>query len=180
VARYRSDGQLDASFGVGGKLSDLLGSTIGAARAVAVAGDGGLVVAGHHTHDFAVIRLDRDGKMDGAFGTGGKVITPVTSSWDEAQGVAIDADGKIVVAGWAYETGSSGNFALVRYDGQGHLDPSFGGTGTVLTPVAAPSKPDQATAVVLQSDPRVPTVRVLVAGYASASNSDFAVTRFWR
>jgi uncharacterized delta-60 repeat protein len=180
LARYRADGQLDASFGMGGTLTDLLGSSIGAARAVAVAADGSVVAAGHHTHDFAVVRLDRNGRMDGGFGAGGKVITPVTSSWDEAQGVAIDADGKIVVAGWAFETGSSGNFALVRYDSQGHLDPSFGGTGTVLTPVAAPTKPDQGTAVVLQSDPRVPTVRVLVAGYASGSNSDFAVTRFWR
>jgi uncharacterized delta-60 repeat protein len=181
VARYRADGQLDSSFATGGKLMAVFGSVIGAARAVAVAVDGSVVVAGHDNHDFAVVRLDRNGQMDGGFGTGGKVVTAVsTTSWDEAQGLAIDADGKIVVAGWAFENGTSGNFALVRYDGQGRLDPTFGGSGTVLTPVAAPTKPDQATAVVLQADPRVPTVRVLVAGHASVSNSDFAVTRYWR
>jgi hypothetical protein len=68
----------------------------------------------------------------------------------------------------------------VRCDSRGQLDPTFGGSGKVLTEVAPPSKPDQATAVVLQSDPRVPTVRVLVAGQASTSSSDFAITRFWR
>ena len=39
---------------------------------------------------------------------------------------------------------------------------------------------DEGSAVLLQSDERVPTVRVLLAGWASSSNSDFAVTRFWR
>jgi uncharacterized delta-60 repeat protein len=182
IARYLADGQLDAAFGTGGKLTGLFGSTIGAARGVKVAADGKIVVAGHAQHDFALARLTSGGQLDAGFGAGGKVVTAMNmTNWDEAQGLAIDADGKIVVAGWAYEQGgSSGNFAVARYDVSGQLDPSFGGTGMVLTDIATKSKPDQATAVLLQIDDRVPTVRLLVAGYASASNSDFAVARYWR
>ena len=106
-----------------------------------------------------------------------------TSNWDEAQGLAIEADGKIVVAGWAYEGNSSaGNFAVVRYLTDGQLDTTFGGTGMVITPVAeGDARRDQGSAVLLQTDDRIPAVRVLVAGQANGGrNSDFAVTRYWR
>ena len=106
-----------------------------------------------------------------------------TSNWDEAQALAIEADGKIVVAGWAYEGDSSGgNFALLRYLTDGQLDTSFGGTGMVITPVAeGTTGRDQGSAVLLQTDDRIPAVRVLVAGQANGGpNSDFAVTRYWR
>lgn len=70
--------------------------------------------------------------------------------------------------------------ALVRYDASGKLDTTFGGTGIVVTEVAAKAKSDMASAMILQEDERVPTTRVLLAGYASGSNFDFAVTRYWR
>jgi uncharacterized delta-60 repeat protein len=186
VARYLANGTLDPSFGVGGtgKVAALMGSTIGAARAVRVTADNKLVVAGHVSHDFALVRLDADGKVDASFGlspTPGRVVTPVqTSNWDEAQGLAIESDGRLVVAGWAYEGNSSaGNFAVVRYQPDGALDTTFGGTGIVLTPVAQGTKPDQASAVLLQTDDRIPAVRVLACGSASVTNSDIAVTRYW-
>jgi uncharacterized delta-60 repeat protein len=149
---------------------------------VKVTAAGQVLLAGHQSHDFALVRLTSTGQLDTAFGTGGKTITAVsTTNWDEAQGMALEEDGKIVVAGWAYENNSSaGNFAVARYGSGGQLDTTFGGTGIVLDEVAAPAKPDQATAVLLQTDDRVPTVRVIVAGHASGSNSDFAVTRHWR
>lgn len=50
----------------------------------------------------------------------------------------------------------------------------------LFTEMAPPTRTDQATAVLLQTDERVPAVRVLVAGYASGANNDFAVTRYWR
>jgi uncharacterized delta-60 repeat protein len=162
----------------------VLGSTIGAARAVQVASDGALLVAGNKHHDFALVRLTSAGQVDTAFGgaAAGKVVTPVSATnWDEALGLALESDGKIVVGGWAYEgNSSSGNFALARYATDGQLDASFGGTGTVVTPVAMGTKADQGTAVSLQIDERIPAVRVVMAGYASGSNYDFAVTRFWR
>lgn len=182
VARYRPDGALDVSFDTDGKAHNLFGSTIGAARAVTITSSGAIVLAGHSHHDFALAQLTMDGDLDGLFGTGGKVLTQVTTTnWDEAQAIAVDTAGKLLVAGWAYEGNSSaGNFVVARYLTNGTLDPQFAGTGIVLTPVAAGSKADQAMAVAIQQDDRVPTHRVITAGFASVTNSDFAVTRYWR
>jgi len=185
VARYLANGTLDATFGAAGtgKVTALMGSTIGAARAVRLTADDKIVLAGHVSHDFALVRLTSAGIVDAGFGSSGKVVTAVqTSNWDEAQGLAIEADGRIVVAGWAYEGNSSaGNFAVVRYQVDGALDTTFGGTGMVITPVAPGTGRDQGSAVLLQTDDRIPAVRVLVAGQANGSSgSDFAVTRYWR
>jgi len=184
VARYLPDGTLDATFGAAGngKVTALMGSSIGAARAVRVDADNKIVLAGHVSHDFALVRLDAGGRVDGGFGSSGKVITSVTSTWDEARGLTIDADGRLIVAGWAYEVGSSaGNFAVVRYLTDGQVDTTFGGTGMVITPVAEGTRADEGNAILLQSDERVPAVRVLVAGQANGgSNSDFAIARYWR
>ena len=184
VARYLPNGTLDATFGADGtgKVTALMGSTIGAARAVRVAADDKIVLAGHVSHDFALVRLDAGGRVDGGFGSSGKVITAVTSTWDEARGLTIDGDGKLIVAGWAYEVGSAaGNFAVVRYLTDGQVDTTFGGTGMVITPVADGTRADEGNAILLQTDERIPAVRVLVAGQANGgSNSDFAIARYWR
>jgi uncharacterized delta-60 repeat protein len=166
LARYTANGQIDAGFGVSGKVKGVYGSVIGAARAVAVTADGKLLIAGNHQGDFALARFSSDGKIDPTFGgsAAGKVVTPIAvDNDDEARGLALDAAGKIVAAGWANEGAStSGNFALAGYGSDGLLDPSFGGTGTVITPVAAGTKADQATAVLLQIDERIPAVRVVL------------------
>jgi len=182
VARFHADGSLDETFGEQGRLTGLFGSTIGAARALALTPEGEIVVAGHAQHDFALAKLRKSGSLDAAFGVDGKVLTPVSKdNWDEAQGLALESDGKLLVAGWSYEgNSSSGNTALLRYDAEGALDPSFGDAGVVITEVAAATKPDQGSALLISPDERVPSERILVAGYASASFSQFAVTRFWR
>ncbi len=116
-----------------------------------------------------------------AFGDAGIAVTALNEdNW--SCGVALEADGKIVLGGWVYEGGSSsGNFALARYTAEGELDGRLrhgrrrgrdeNGRGNSL---------DRGMAVLLQSDERVPTVRVLVAGEAQVSDQDFAIARFWR
>ena len=185
VARYLPNGTLDATFGAAstGKVTALMGSSIGAARAVRIAADGKIVLAGHVSGEVALVRLDAGGRVDAGFGASGKVITTVPSTREAvAQGLAIDGEGKIVVGGWASEPNSSaGNFAVLRYLTDGQLDTTFGGTGMVITPVAEGTRADQGNAVLLQTDDRIPAVRVLVAGQASGgSNYEFAVTRYWR
>jgi len=181
IARYLPSGALDTGFGANGVVANVFGSTIGAARAVAITPNG-IAVAGHAHHDVAVVQLTETGALDPLFGIAGKVTTAVSATnWDEAQAITVDTAGKLVVAGWVYEgNSSSGNFAVMRYLTNGQLDPAFAETGVVVTPVAASSKPDQATAVAIQIDDRVPTHRVITAGYASTTNSDFAVARYWR
>src|SRR5262249_9649713 len=74
------------------------------------------------------------GALDPAFGQAGKVLTDFsTSSWDHGEGaaaVALQADGKILVAG-GYENvaGNSGDLALLRYNSDGTLDGTFGSGG---------------------------------------------------
>jgi uncharacterized delta-60 repeat protein len=181
LARYTSAGTLDTSFGTAGKIDRVFTSSIGSARGLAVTADAKLVVVGHNNHDFSLVRLTDTGTLDTGFGAAGKVVTQVsTTNWDEAQAVALQPDGKIVVGGWVYTGGSSaGDFAVVRYDSAGALDPSFGAGGKVTTAVASGTKDDTAHAVALQTDDRVPVVRILLAGSANESNHDFAVVRYW-
>jgi uncharacterized delta-60 repeat protein len=181
LARYTDKGELDASFGVGGKKVGVFGSAIGAARALQVDSQGRILVAGHHTNDFALVRLVSDGAFDTGFGSAGKVVTPLSeSNWDAAHAIAVQSDGRIVLGGWVYEGGSSaGNFALVRYTADGALDTSFGSQGKVISDISGPTKRDEIRALVLQTDERVPTTRAVVAGFANGANQDVAIARYW-
>ena len=153
-------GDLDVSFSGDGKLiTDFGGSDL--AAAVAVQADGKIVVAGTSDGNFALARYGVDGALDPSFSGDGLVTTDVGGA-DDGQGVAIQTDGKIVVAG-----GSEGNFALARYTTGGGLDPSFSGDGVQTTDFGLE---DRATAVALQADGRI-----VVGGI---SGDDFALARY--
>jgi uncharacterized delta-60 repeat protein len=182
VARFTANGTPDSSFAGNGKVSGIFGSSIGAAYGVAITSVGRIVVAGYTSNDFALARVDETGVLDSSFGTAGKVVTRLnTGNTDLASSVAIQSDGKIVAAGWVNAGATSAaDFALLRFSATGELDSSFGSGGISITPVAASGKSDKANAMVLQQDDRVPTVRILVAGQADGTNSDFALTRYWQ
>jgi uncharacterized delta-60 repeat protein len=176
VARYNANGSLDTSFnGTGKATADF--SQIDYGRSVAVQGDGKIVVAGdaergdHRT--FAVARFNANGTADISFNKTGKVTTDFGGGKAEARGVAVQSDGKIVVAGLASPDGTE-KFALVRYNLDGTLDTSFGGTGKVLTLVGISSS--NATAMALQGDGKI-----VVVGHAvnnSGRDRDFALVRY--
>jgi uncharacterized delta-60 repeat protein len=112
------------------------------------------------------------GNLDPTFGTNGTVLTDV-GGLDVAYGMAVQSDGRIVVAGFS-NMGGSYDFALARYGGGGTLDPTFGAGGTVLTDVDATGSYDEARAVATQPDGKI-----VAAGSSDASgNSDFAVVRY--
>src|SRR5262245_1010896 len=93
------------------------------------------------------------GDLDLTFGNGGVVITSDSSTFDldYALGMAIQADGKTVVVGeGANNQSTHWDFAVVRYNADGSLDTSFGGTGVVITPVSG--NYDRALAVAIQAD----------------------------
>ncbi len=138
---FAAPGDLDLSFGNGGKV--ITGSFSGylAAFGMAIQSDGKIVVVGEgfeNGHDFAVVRYNSNGSLDTSFGGTGIVITPVGNAHELATSVAIQADGKIVVAGISCNgvgmcNAPGTNFAVVRYNPNGSLDTSFGGTGKVFT-----------------------------------------------
>jgi uncharacterized delta-60 repeat protein len=74
--------------------------------------------------------------LDLTFGTGGIVTTPIGSGNDYGRSVAIQTDGKLVVAGYS-NNGTNSDFALVRYTTNGALDLTFGTGGIVTTPVGS-------------------------------------------
>lgn len=180
AARYRADGQLDAGFGAGGTIAGLFNASIGSARAVTLQPDGRAVLAGHIGHRFAAVRLGVDGQLDAGFGTGGRFEHAVVDNWNEATALARQADGKLLLGGWAYSgNSSSGDFAALRLTADGALDTAFGQGGVTRVPVATLNRNDQAQAIVLQRDDRVPTWRAILAGEANASNHDTVVLRLW-
>src|SRR5262245_38440498 len=89
------------------------------------------------------------GDLDLAFGRGGTVTTDLSGADDEAKGVAVQRDGKIVVVGLAGE-GTHADFALARYNMDGTLDLTFGAGGKVTTDFAG--RGDGATAVAIQAN----------------------------
>jgi uncharacterized delta-60 repeat protein len=181
AARYTSSGLLDPDFGDGGKIRALFESTIGSAESVTLTDDNKIVIAGHIGHEFSLVQLNTDGSLDTAFGTEGRVVTPVSDiNWDEATAVVRQADGKLLVGGWVYEGyGGNGNFAVLRYNADGTSDAEFGVGGRVITPVAPNGGRDSGRALALQSDERVPTVRLLQAGEATDGSYKFALVRYW-
>ena len=132
-AEQISAGDLDTTFGGGdGKvITDLVTADNDAVRAVAIQADGKIVVAGYSNgsgnDDFALARYTTSGVLDTTFGGGDGIVTTdiVTADADYAQAVAIQADGKIVVAGTS-DNGTNIDFTLARYigAGSGPLDPT--------------------------------------------------------
>ena len=189
VARYNSNGTLDAGFGTGGRVTTDLGGRYEAAHSVALQWDGKIVVAGGSApgvfNDFAVARYLSDGTLDASFGAGGKVITKFENRPDgiapgevraDAYSVAVQLDGKIVVAGYANIEGEE-DFALVRYNANGTLDGTFGSAGKVITEFG---RVQQGYSYALGFSLALqPDGKIVVAGVAYiGAGRDFALARY--
>ncbi len=174
VVRYKTDGSLDTSLGGTGKLVTDIGSgTTDVGQSVTVQADGKIVVAGYSgsggSNDFAVVRYNTDGSLDTSFNSTGKLVTDFGSGTsDMGQSVTVQADGKIVVAGFS-NSGGSTNFAVVRYNTDGSLDTSFNSTGKLVTDIGSGAS-DEGRSVTVQADGKI-----VVAG---TSNGNFAVVRY--
>ena len=167
LARYNTDGSLDASFGSGGEVTTDFGNhTDDQASAMALQPDGKILVGGGSGGRFALARYNPDGTLDPTFGTEGTVITAFGGG-ESAAALALQPDGKIVVAGGP----RSANFVLARYNPDGRLDLPFGTGGVVATGFGGSA---QATALGLQEDGKI-----VVAGRSFfASDTRFVLARY--
>jgi len=178
LARYESDGTLDASFGTGGKMITDFGGRNDLATSVAVLPDGNIVVAGQANvvrgYGFALARYNSNGTLDDSFGARG-IVTTDFGLLDQgfsvayAASLAVQPDGRIVAAGRAYINGGF-HSGLARYNSDGTLDASFGTGGRVTADFQGPDDYDQFTSVVVQPDAKIV---VAVAGLG-----DFTLVRF--
>lgn len=185
-------GALDATFGVGGRVTtDLLLAKAKDAGAIAVwdartpsdPGDDQILVAGSAATDydapdpFLLARYRADGSLDTTFGSGGTARVSFGNGPATVRGVAFQSDGRVVVAGQYESAGSSARyFALARFTPGGQLDPTFGVNGTVLTDLGAGMSNEAYDVAVDAAD------RIVMVGTTrrSATADDFALVRYTR
>ena len=171
IVRYNSDGTLDASFGVAGKVTTDYQGFSERAFSVVLQGDGKIVVGGFSgMSDFFLTRYNTDGTLDSGFGTGGKVSTDFGNG-DNGNSLAIQSDGKIILAGVA-NNGNYNIFGIARYNSDGSLDNTFGSGGKTTTDFG---KYCEGKSVAIQSDSKI-----IVGGLAQDANSqpNFALARY--
>ncbi len=180
VPLFAQSSFLDPTFGMDGRaLANIAGGDsdgdVGSAMAIQI--DGKIVVAGSSSGGssysaFAVARFNPDGSLDDAFGIGGTArayIAGSDSADDKGYAVAIQPDGKIVVAGESEDTSNNETFrrfALARFNSNGTLDNTFGTGGTVRGSVTGGGNTDVGRAIAL-----LPDGKIIVAGYSIQNNS---------
>ena len=177
AARYLPNGTLDASFGSGGKVITAFSNRDDVMNAMTLQPDGKLLLAGYcnngATDDVCALRYGINGALDASFGSGGKLITVVGSGSSAARAVALQPDGKLLVAVECV-TGvsvSKIDFCTLRINANGTLDTSFGASGTLVTSINTGN--NYVTAMTLLSDGKF-----ILAGYCAVSGQvDFCAAR---
>lgn len=187
VAVLTPDGALDDSFGTDGRVVlDYDEGRVNTCIDMAVQPDGRIVLVGSRdtgsadgTRDFMVIRLLGDGTLDESFSGNGYAFAnfalpgPLVRSIDEANAVALQLDGGIVVAGRAERAVGDFEVAVARLLPDGTWDDSFGTNGRVAFGIDDDGPTfDEASAVAIQSDGRI-----VVAGTSAAGDSRMLVAR---
>ncbi|MEO6759697.1 MAG: T9SS type A sorting domain-containing protein, partial [Saprospiraceae bacterium] len=166
LARLLENGDLDSTFGVNGRQTTQIGPGESAGFSVALQADGQLVVAGtaylsSNQGVVALARYDAQGQLDPSFGSGGIVLSAIDSLDDHAEAVAIQSDGKIIVAGYAM-LGGQYDFALARYNPDGSRDTTFGTQGQRVTDFTGFN--DYGRAITLQLDGKILVTGTTTAG----------------
>lgn len=180
LARYSSNGSLDQSFSVDGKLQEFYPAGASVVNAIAVQKDGKIITGGYsyevRNEDldvtfFALARYKPDGTLDKTFGDHGIVNTRISDN-AQARSLALQKDGKIIAAG--ISTGfdfDNVDFAVARYNIDGSLDSTFGNHGIVTTDFLGN---DYGNSVVIQNDNKI-----VLAGFTDApGHSEIALTRY--
>ena len=181
AARYLSDGTIDTTFGVAGKLTTDFGDqNFDRARSAALQPDGRIVAAGFAisqnggVQNFAVARYTSSGVLDTTFSRDGKTEIDFGDCCQSANKVLLQSDGKIITVGYANTEDSDSDFLLARLSPRGSLDPTFGVGGKVRTSFGDLN--GGANGAALQSDGKI----VAVGFQATFSNqwANFALARY--
>lgn len=129
LMRLTTTGNLDVSFNGSGRLVVPIGTADDFGYAMVLQADGQINLAGQSSRtdgslDFAVVQLNANGSLDSAFQTGGKGLLAVGSGDDSAYAIALQSDGRLLLAGTA--TGATDtDIALLRLNANGSVDSSF-------------------------------------------------------
>jgi len=182
VVRYLPDGALDKSFGVNGIAITPVGPAgVAGGSGVVVQPDGKIVVVGGANDDnqnalFAAARYLPNGTLDASFGNGGTVLVLIPGGDAAANAVALQSDGRIVLAGTAIGPGFVGQqFAVVRLTSDGQPDSTFGNNGIVVAQNVFSQGKGGAEDVVIGRDGRILAAGL---GETEAGKGAFGLMRF--
>lgn len=178
LARYNSDGTLDATFGAGGKVTTAYSATADVGTNVTVGADGKILVAGYSNssqqkNELALFRYMPNGTLDGSFGSGGKLRSKIGNNFSYAHSAITLPDGKILAAGCALNA-TGLDFAMKKFNDNGTVDNTFGVNGIVTTDLQGFS--DGASTVMY-----TPDGKILLAGTGITSDSsttDIVLVRY--
>ena len=160
LSRFNADGTVDTTFGNNG-LVQITPSTgyYNEIWSLAVSSDGKILIGGDVDNnsptydDFAVARLNTNGSLDTTFGNAGYAETSFASGADRGFQLALQSDGKILLAGSSFGGNSTSHFALARFTTSGQLDSTFGAGGKVSTDV--PGDFEGARSLAIQPDGKI-------------------------
>ncbi|MBI5790324.1 MAG: M10 family metallopeptidase C-terminal domain-containing protein, partial [Rhodocyclales bacterium] len=172
LARYNSDGSVDTSFSADGQLNTNF-TNVDAGFGVVVQPDGKILVGGEAYNgadlDLALVRYNSDGSIDAGFDFDGQAVANIYASTDQGFGVALQANGKVLVAGVAWQNGQA-DFAVARFNADGSLDTGFDGDGKLSIDLGGD---DFAESIVLQADGRI----VVAGSRENGLYDEFALIR---
>jgi uncharacterized delta-60 repeat protein len=149
-ARFDANGNIDSTFGEGGRQLFDTGAAVQVLGSVAVLNDGRIVAAGSSGSTIDVVRLTSAGEPDTTFSTDGMIAVAglsadQTSGADYTVALGLQADGKVLVASQT----TSGHFGIVRLNTDGSVDTSFGSNGLATANFGGA---DEADSIVVQDD----------------------------
>ena len=177
VIRLTTNGSLDSGFASGGVFEYATAGEDVRANALALTSDGGITIAGSETRagvtDAFVLRLLDNGMPDASLNGSGVATLVFSGANGSANALAIDGQGRIVLAGTTDLSGS-GDTYVWRLEADGSPDATFGSSGTGIALVAAGSPFEGVSDVAIQSDGRI----VVVGNAYNGSNNDISVIRF--
>ena len=176
LVRYNTNGTLDNTFGNAGLVTTDISNANNTLKGLAVETNGNIVVAGEcpglNGLDFAVMMYNSNGTLEATFGTGGIVKTSLSNKNDSPRAIALQADGKIVVAGEVTDAAFLQHIAAVRYNTDGSPDNTFGDGGIVTDSIT--SYDDLVSSVAVQPDGKI-----LISGTSYSSNKRvFSLLRY--
>ena len=174
LARYNTNGSIDTSFGTDGKVIGNHPTLKMSLCSILLQSDGkiiggGIIYNNFSDSQFFLMRLNADGSVDTNYGTNGMIV----SSNININAMALQADGKILAAGFIFNNSGNKDLALIRYNNDGTTDSGFGVNGLVTTSIGSR---DIAKALALQPDGKIV---VAATSTTSGYHSNFSLVRFF-
>ncbi len=176
MVRFNSNGTIDNTFGSNGKVKTEIQNSEDFESSILIQPDSKIILVGYSSimggnYNLSMVRYNSDGTIDNSFGTDGKVITDLGTSYGYSNSAVLQPDGRIDVT-WNLYNGKNTDFVIVRYNNNGSLDDTFGSSGIVA--VDFDNSNDLGSSIALQSDGKI----VAAGSSNNGFSSDFAVLRY--